>query len=421
MNPARVFIHTTFIMILSPIILIIRAGSFCNKKKYTGIEKSGYQICLQNLKINSNSGYGIRSSSSKFNGIWTRDAFFASWGLFSINQYSAIKRTLMILIQFQRKDGLIPLRITKGSLVSKALGIQNKGIKKTYHLDINNIPPLDTCSQFIILMYMYINNNKDDSLFNKYSDRIDLAYKWITKSAEAGLLHQKNYGGWQYTLDIKGPILYTNVLYYRAVYCYEELNHLDKKKSNRIKKLIHLKYWNSKYLRMTPTDDNFSLVGNALAIIYDLVSPEEAELIITERMKMGDTFFVTPNRDTYNIRNLSISLELLGLADLHNELVHPWANLIFMAAILKHNNKYLPIVSKWFDEFEIIIKQYGGIYSCYNKNKKPLNRYFYENVDSSQLSGLYLFFEKLLKKKTFHKKYQENISSPEKKSRCRVS
>ena len=90
--------------------------------------------------------------------------------------------------------------------------------------------------------------------------------------------------------------------------------------------------------------------------------------------------------------------------------------------MLKHSDLYIPLVVKWFEEFQMVIKKYGNIYACYNKNKKPINRFFYENCDSTQLSGIYLFFENILEKYTANsQKKNYEVSSPVKKNNCRVS
>ena len=423
----KLVLYNVASIILFPVILTIRAGNnIFIKKNYVPTEQATDKICLQNLEKNTLSRFGIKSGSRYYDGICTCDAFFASWGLIylnkstTLNKSTSVKTTILVLVQYQRPDGLIPLRIYKDSNLG-SLNCKNKQIKKSYSLDINGFEPLDTCAQFIILNHMYLSNTGDKTLFDKYKDKIDLAFTWLKSKTNKGLLGQSNYTFWHHSLKLKGPLLYINVLYYRAIQCYEKMNGWSHKKSIRIKKLIHIKFWNSKYLMMTPHDNNFCLVGNALAIIYDLVTEKEAELIILERLKMGDTFFVPVNRDHYNIKNLYIFLELWGLADLHNNLIWPWVNILFMIAMIKHSDKYIPQVIKWLQEFDIYVKKYGNLYSCYTKNKKPVQKTFYQcTSESTKLSGLYIYLSRLLQKNKFDHAFKVNNTN-EVNSKCLIS
>ena len=54
---------------------------------------------------------GLCAGEFYYKDLWTRDAFFGCMGLLTIGEYKHVEKVLYTLKRFQRKDGLIPLRV----------------------------------------------------------------------------------------------------------------------------------------------------------------------------------------------------------------------------------------------------------------------------------------------------------------------
>ena len=76
-------------------------------------------------------------------------------GLLTIGEYKLVEKVLYTLQRFQRKDGLIPLRVGNDYYVIRFLFGMNVGNKVAVYKDDKAFKePSDSNSQFIVLTYL---------------------------------------------------------------------------------------------------------------------------------------------------------------------------------------------------------------------------------------------------------------------------
>lgn len=181
--------------------------------------QSAYEIAKKDLKLNYKE-IGISAGQSHFNDIWARDAFFASFGSVAIKDYDITKKQIETFAQYQREDGLIPLRIGDRSIILKFIGIDFfSKPKAVYSQDKNNDPALDQNCLYIISSWNYIEKYGDWSTALKYYPNFKQAITWLDMqdTNKNNLVEEKNYANWADSLKTNGEVLYTNVCYYKAL------------------------------------------------------------------------------------------------------------------------------------------------------------------------------------------------------------
>ena len=204
-----------------------------------------------------------------------------------------------------------------------------------------------------------------------------------------GLIYEEGLGSWMDTVYLKGNVLYTNVLYYKAARTLG-YNNIAEKIKERLQCL-----WNGSYFNCSTSIKSFDQVGNALAIKWG-IADEKKNSIIKYRKQyftkgLSNPPCIPPVQDIY------LPCYMIGNQNYHN-FGWTWVNLLFIS-VMKDETE--------LQKFRKEIQDRGTVYEIY-ENDKPVNQLFcVSQPDFSEAAGMFLlcsnqevkviFFTKLLK------------------------
>lgn len=354
--------------------------------------KKAYKIAVKCLR-SCYAEHGILAGTSLWDDYWSRDSFFASWAALELKDYEIVKKNLLFFIKHQKKNGLLPLRVDKYTLILKLIGIRiNRGLRPRYLEDKMRSYPRDQNSLFVITALDYVKKTKDLEFAKRYFNNFERAIGWnLSKDSDDDLLVEENYySTWADSIRKSGKVLYTNVLHCKAVESMAEICKIvGKKEENKkycdlyqnIKEEINRIFW----LREHYADwmdwrrhHYFSSDGNILAILFDIADRERAKSILgfIERNNM-ETFGLATNFPNYYFFNVSLSIRLAGLGDYHNGAVWLWLGCLDAIARLKLGQKKQS--KKLLKKIAEKIIEYKTVYEVYEKNGKPVHRAFFKS------------------------------------------
>jgi glycogen debranching enzyme len=268
--------------------------------------RNGCLIAVANLlsgierrKVNGNKEKLVLCAGRKnFREPWVRDLSFASFGLVELQQVEALKDSFDVFLMHQLPDGQLPIKVHSTTIperylhsvfrreqpVIAPLRPKYRSGHGTFSLDGNAL---------LVIAIMHYSKYMDDYEFLvKNWSALKSAVNWLDNhsTSEDGLLIQGPYSDWADTIARSGKVLYTNVVYWKALREMEEAavrlkNTLDKEhylaKYKQVGEAINAYFWRPDlgYYISNNQFDNLSSCGNLLAIAWDLASPEQSEKI----------------------------------------------------------------------------------------------------------------------------------------------
>lgn len=335
----------------------------CSSKKMASKTRKApaWQICQESIRGNMKSSL-LWASSQDYTDMWTRDTFFASWGL----SPEVSRAFIDTLASFQREDGLIPLYIGRGNACCKMFCKQRPSgpIRPVYSDAKTGDCPTDSCFQFIIMAH------------DIYPEKCKKAWKYMQSRVVDGLVYETGLGTWQDTIKHRGHVAYTNILYYKAA------SLLYPTHARVI--LTHLvdKLWTGQYFKCSTTNSSFGQVDNALALLYDIAPVQQGIRTILSRQ----TWMSPPNlipgsrKKPFRFDEVYLPCYPLGNAEYHQSWAWSWVYLLVRKALKDMNLK----------PCEDQIKKYGSLYETYDKFG-PIKRVLYQSQPNfSEACGVYL-------------------------------
>jgi hypothetical protein len=316
---------------------------------------------------------GVWASSDRYsNQCWTRDFCLATYPLFlqddELKDHDLVKTHLLEIVKKQSVTGKIPILYLddeKQFLDDKIKkSIKNRSIsfmlQRYLDNEIENLTPHTRDSEvlFIIAVSEFLKKCTVDTTetIEILLDASAMALKYVETILVDGLIPGAD---WRDTrIDLNDKNVLTNAcLLYQA---YKVLN--ENEKADRIKDIIQEKYWNGKHFVDYPGSDKFDILGNALAVIYDISDFLQRELIFAYTMtlstpygfKMEETFLPSLTEKEQNIMSEDKAV------------IWPFTNgFILNAMLLKGDEKWKNIAA---NEFKKMITQ-KGFYEWYDIRK----------------------------------------------------
>ena len=242
--------------------------------------QSAFEISQRVLK-NAYNDQGINAGETHFSDVWIRDCCFAGWGALSLNDTSVVHGFLRHALGNMKEDGQCPLRIGQKYFLLKYLHLTGpKG--PTYIEDKYVSIPVDSNALIIILFEKYIHESNDQNFLDKHLKDLVKVIDWYQSQSSNDLIVEGPYAGWADSLKKTGHVLYSNILYAKALKSMVSLTEKKEKVSTRLAKqyektsaAIVDTFWNGDYLIDYVNDsercEHLSLDGNVLAVIFDII------------------------------------------------------------------------------------------------------------------------------------------------------
>jgi len=224
------------------------------------------------------SEHGILAGRKRLGFYRARDAFFASLGANSLGEFSASWKSIELFFDRQRKDGLVPYKITAK-------------LKPHFHQIVSE--PLDSNALAVIALWDYFDKSGDKAFLEKHFENAKKAIEWLkgNDSDKDLLLEERLFSSWQETVLKSGKVLYTNCLYYKALLDFSaicralgkfDLEVQYSRRASAVKEILNREFWQGNYYFDWigyVKHDSFSTDGNVLAVLFGLADKTQAQMI----------------------------------------------------------------------------------------------------------------------------------------------
>jgi glycogen debranching enzyme len=357
-------------------------------------------------------GFGVCAGKMYYRDVWTRDAFFSCIGLLSIHKYNYVRQTLNTLKQYQRGDGLVPLRVgNKWYSARFLLGVDIPGREAVYECDKAGSEPTDSCPQLIVLTDILYHNTRNLNDVQSMLGSCEKAYSYMMKQAATtndGLLHGRYFDTWHDTYAIHGPALFTNVFWVQSHMAMSRIrqavgdSHGARQCMEMYKKTraaVIRSYWNGTYLQIYPHIGNFEMAGNALAVLFGVVSRDKATTIfayydanVPRSSTSGSVTSTTVTIPRMPDKYVYWPMRWIGMAGYHNEHLWPWVHCLAMAATTQSNIQSTGVQQGYVRILQTTVR-YGRCYERLDPDTmKPVRNVLQSSeIGFSESAGMMLF------------------------------
>jgi len=317
------------------------------------IEARGVSIASANLRagierrrlLNGQDKLVLCAGVRNFREPWARDLGFASFGLLELEEFQVTRESLEVFLLHQRPSGQFPVKIHSTSVLDRYLHSLFKREQpihapiKPKYITAHNTISLDGNAILVIAMLNYARQSGDHAFIKSHWPALKQAITWLEEHGleEDGLLHQSSFADWADSIARRGRVLYTNVLYWKALHDLAEVAPQYGKpnaqiyfaaRASHLKASINDHFWRRDlgYYVTNQLFDNLSSSGNLLAVAWGLTTPEQAHAIL-DNMNAFDMANPVPTQTThrpYPRKFIAIENRLGGIPDYHTSAAWLW-------------------------------------------------------------------------------------------------
>lgn len=341
----------------------------------------------------------LHAGYRNFRESWARDFSFASYGLMALKEFEVVKDTLEAFFDYQTQDGQLPIKLHAMGMVTRWMHSLLEREQPTEiplrpkYISGHGTHSLDGQCLMVIAAVHYIQRTDDLDFLKAHWDKLVKAVSWTERSVrnmEDGLLAQGAFADWADSIAHTGCVLYTNVIYWKALHEMSEaakrLN-LDYQvtfyahKSERVAVSIHQHLWRPDlgYFATSDTLDQLSSSGNLLAIAWGLAANEQANSIL-DRLILNGMATPVPTKvayPSYPLHLIAIENRLGGVANYHTNAAWLWIgawHVVALARVGRHEEAHA-ILSRIA---EVIVRD-QQVHEVYGPNGKPLTSFWYKS------------------------------------------
>ena len=276
---------------------------------------------------------------------WARDFGFASFGLAELEQFQAIKETLELFLIHQRPSGQFPVKVHSTNILDRYLHSlfsreqPTSAPLKPKYITAHNTISLDGNALLVIAALNYVTQSGDTAFLHYHWPALKQAIVWLEAHAKEKdhLLFQSPFSDWADSIARRGRVLYTNVIYWKALhelalagrqYGYKaEAKNFDTK-AEQVKQAINGHFWRADlgYFVTNQVFDNLSSSGNLLAIAWDLTTPAQSHSILDRMNEFGMANPVPTQvvHRAYPHNFIALENRLGGIANYHTSAAWLW-------------------------------------------------------------------------------------------------
>jgi GH15 family glucan-1,4-alpha-glucosidase len=378
--------------------LILKSGS------QTEIELHALKIAVTNVKycieprllLNGEEKLVLCAGVRNFREPWARDFGFATYGLMALGQDQVVREGLEAFLYYQEASGQFPVKLHSTNVVERymhSLFKREQPIIKplrpkyqTAHRTIS----LDGNSLLVIAALHYVSQTDDLAFLKTHWDGLCRAITWLEEHAigEDGLLHQGAFTDWADSIGRTGRILYTNVLYWKAisglaeasVHCEDEARQQWwRAKAQRLNENIHDHFWQESlgYFVTSERYHNLSSSGNTLAVAWGLATKEQSQAILDamERLGMADPVPTQVVSHGYRRRDVAVENRIALIPHYHTNAAWLWLGSWHAIALARAGRP--SEAEELIDRMSKAIVQDGVVHEVYGKNGRFLSTFLY--------------------------------------------
>ena len=338
----------------------------------------------------------LNAGMRNFREPWARDFGFASYGLLSLNEFVATRQTLEAFLEFQKEDGQFPIKVHSTHVLIRSIySIFRRPQPITAPLQPRYISghksiSVDGNSLLVSAALNYVNKSNDIKFLSRHWEQLKQALHWLEGHApdEDGLIFQGAFSDWADTVDRTGKVLYTNIVYWKAINDMIKGATLLKKKkdegyfktqSNFIAKSIKNHFWREDlgYFITSHEHSSLNTSGNLMAVAWGCATSEQAHIIL-DNMKSMELAVPVPTKPVsapYPKKNISIEARLGRFPHYHVDAAWLWLGAWHVIA-LTHLER-MEEASQLLDQLANVIVRDKTIHEVYESNGKHFSNLLY--------------------------------------------
>lgn len=262
-----------------------------------GVVRASLNACLEERRIGPGRTATVLCAGFRhFREPWARDFGFASYGLIAEGRADVVEDGVRLFFRHQKSTGQLPLKLHSTVLVERYL---HSLFARVQPSDSSLIPrfitahgtrSLDSVLLLIIAWGECVLHNENEQLAVDLHGPVLRALEWVDRyRGEDGLIHQSPFADWADSIGRKGAIFYTNILWWKARRCFEEVeahlpNHLAglEESSQELGERLRERYFcaQSGYFLNTPISQIFTSAANYMAVAWGLATPEQSQSVL---------------------------------------------------------------------------------------------------------------------------------------------
>jgi GH15 family glucan-1,4-alpha-glucosidase len=387
--------------------------------EYKDLETRAYQIAEKNLReglerrclADGTERLILCAGIRHFREPWARDTGFASFGLVELGDMPAVRDALEVFLLTQSEQGQFPVKIHSTHFLERYLhSIFNREqpIDRPLaprYMTAHNTISLDGNSLLIIAVLNYAFRSGDYDFVRQYWPHLKNALAWLETHVKEsdGLLHQGAFTDWADSIARQGKVLYTNVIFWKALLdmaeaaqtCgYPEDRRALGQKARKIRDAINTYFWRPDlgYYVNSQLFDNLCSSGNLLAIAWGLASPEQSHTIL-DAMRyygMGTPVPTKAVHHAYPRKFIALENRLGGIADYHTYFAWLWLGAWHVIALARMER--LEEARELLYNISRVIVRDGAVHEVYRPDGHYASTFWYTSESPLTWSaGMFIY------------------------------
>lgn len=327
---------------------------------------------------------------------WARDFSFASFGLIELGELQATKEGLELFLMYQRPSGQFPVKIHSTNVVDRYLHSLFRREQpivaplRPKYITAHNTISLDGNGLLVIAALNYIRQTNDHDFADLHWGALKQAVSWMEEHATMHdhLLYQGTYTDWADSIARAGHVLYTNVLYWKALHDlaitaeqYERTADYEQlaTKASLVQQAICEHFWNDG-VGYFITSEQFKILnsdGNLLAVAWGLANVEQANHIL-DTMSQYDMADPVPTQVTnrpYPGQYIARENWLAGIGHYHTRAAWLWLGAWHVIALARMER--LAEAEALLHRISQVIVRDGVVHEVYGLDGQPLSTLWY--------------------------------------------
>lgn len=268
------------------------------------VVRASLEACLEERRIGPGQTATVLCAGFRhFREPWARDFGFASYGLMAEGRADVVEDGVRLFFRHQKSTGQLPLKLHSTVLVERYL---HSLLARVQPSDASLVPrfitahgtrSLDSVLLLVIAWAECVLHTRNEQLAIDLEGGVRRTFEWLERyRGSSGLLHQGPFADWADSIGRSGAICYTNVLWWKALKCFEDVqaflpNHLAPlhESSGAIGQQIQDQLFNEKsgFYQNSPASPVFTSAANFMAIAWGLASQEQADQILDYADRAG--------------------------------------------------------------------------------------------------------------------------------------
>ncbi len=348
---------------------------------------------------------------------WARDLSFALYGLMEVGEWQTARESLEVFFQYQKADGQFPIKVHSNGVVNRYIHSLFRRQQPTYaplkpkYISGHTTISLDSHALLVIAALHYCERSGDQAFLQMHWPALQRAVAWLQEHAglETVLLHQDAFSDWADSVGRTGRILYTNVIYWKALHemartgeaaGFIEESAAYQTQAEALGAAIDSHFWRPDlgYYITSQEHDNLSSSGNLLAIAWGLASPEQAQIILNkmDELHMADPVPTQVVHRAYEPRFIALENRLGGIGHYHTEAAWLWLGAWHVIALVRTGR---PVEAETLlQRIARVIIQENVVHEVYGKDRRPLKSFWYaSDAPLSWSAGMVVYADRVFR------------------------